>query len=409
MSETSSVRRGSGQGAFDLLQLMRDGHPRTRAELVEATGLSRGTVSARIEGLTELGLLAPFADAASTGGRPPSRIVFKADGHLVAGADLGATHATLMISNLAGERLAATRIPLEIADRPETVLSRLAEAITGLLDQVAPQGSGLVGIGLGVPGPVEHSTGKPTKPPIMPGWDGYDVPAALQERFPVPVLVDNDVNLMALGERSVRTPEPREMVFIKVATGIGAGIISGGELQRGAEGSAGDIGHIAVPRGDGVVCSCGNTGCLEAIASGPAIARALESEGLRAASSTDVIDLVQSGDLRSIQAVRQAGRDLGVVLNSCVSFLNPSLIAIGGSMAQAGEHLLAGVREVVYGRSMPLATRNLRIEQSRAGADAGVIGASILAIENALSPSQIENFNTRQHTPTGELASSKRA
>jgi glucokinase len=408
MSEPSGARRTNG--AFDVLQLMRDGHPRTRAELVQATGLSRSTVGARIESLSELGLLAPFADAVSTGGRPPSRIVFNADARVVAGADLGATHATLAISNLAGERLAATRTPLQIADRPENVLSALAETITALLEQVSRGPGELVGIGLGLPGPVEHSTGKPSKPPIMPGWDGFDVPAALQERLPVPVLVDNDVNLMALGERSVRTPMSHEMIFVKVATGIGAGIISGGELQRGAEGTAGDIGHIAVPRGVGIECTCGNTGCLEAIASGPAIARALESDGIRAATSTDVISLVQGGDLRAIQAVRQAGRDLGVVLNSCVSFLNPSLIAIGGSMAQAGEHLLAGVREVVYGRSMPLATRNLRIEQSRAGADAGVIGASILAIENALSPSRLEDINTPRHAPAPRMVrSSERA
>lgn len=403
MSEVGSIRRGSGHGAYDVLQLMRDGRPRTRAELVEATGLSRSTVGARIETLSELGLLAPFADAVSTGGRPPSRIVFNADAHLVVGADLGATHATLAISNLAGERLAATRTPLQIADRPERVLSALADAITALLEQVSRDQGELVGIGLGVPGPVEHNTGKPSKPPIMPGWDGFDIPASLQERFPVPVLVDNDVNLMALGERSARTPAPHDMVFIKVATGIGAGIISGGELQRGAEGTAGDIGHIAVPRGDGVVCGCGNTGCLEAIASGPAIGRALESEGIQAATSTEVISLVQAGDLRAIQAVRQAGRDLGVVLNSCVSFLNPSLIAIGGSMAQAGEHLIAGVREVVYGRSMPLATRNLRIEQSRAGAEAGVTGASLLAIENALSPDQLETMGTFYHLQAAAL------
>lgn len=396
LREASSIERRAGQGAFDLLQVMRDGCPRTRAELVEATGLSRSTLGARIESLTELGLLAPFADAASTGGRRPSRIVFNANAHLVAGADLGATHATLAISNLAGERLAATRTRLEITDKPEKVLASLADAIIALLNHIERERRELVGMGLGVPGPVEYRTGIPSKPPIMPGWDGFDLPAALRQWFSVPVLVDNDVNLMALGERSVRRPGTHEMVFVKVATGIGAGIISGGELQRGAEGTAGDIGHIAVPRGAGVECTCGNTGCLEAIASGPAIARSLESEGVQAATSTDVINLVQAGDLRAIQAVRQAGRDLGVVLNSCVSFLNPSLIVIGGSMAQAGEYLLAGVREVVYGRPMPLATRNLRIEQSRAGADAGVIGASILAVENALSPKGLENINTLQ-------------
>ena len=180
------------------------------------------------------------------------------------------------------------------------------------------------------------------------------------------------------------------MIFVKVATGIGSGVISSGRLQRGAQGIAGDIGHVQIPRGAGVPCHCGNRGCLEALASGPAIATELRKSGLAAETSQDVIDLVKIGNLDAIQAVRQAGRDIGEVLTACVSLMNPSVIAIGGSMAQAGEHLIAGVREIVYTRSMPLATGHLSIVQSTAGANAAVLGASMLAIHHALSPENID-------------------
>jgi len=204
------------------------------------------------------------------------------------------------------------------------------------------------------------------------------------------VLVDNDVNIMALGERETAWPDVDHLIFVKVATGIGSGVISGGILQRGAQGIAGDIGHVQVPRGADVPCHCGNRGCLEALASGPALAAALRGRGLDIGTNQDVVDLVKRGNLEAIQAVRQAGRDLGVVLTACVSLINPSVIVIGGSMAQAGEHLIAGVREVVYTRSMPLATQHLQITQSGAGPNAAVIGASMLAIHHALSPARVD-------------------
>jgi predicted NBD/HSP70 family sugar kinase len=220
----------------------------------------------------------------------------------------------------------------------------------------------------------------------MPGWDRFDIPGWVQRQLPVPVLVDNDVNIMALGERAVAWPNVEHLMFIKVATGIGSGIISGGLLQRGAQGIAGDIGHVQVSRGANVPCQCGNRGCLEALASGPALARALRDEGAEAYTGRDVVDLVKRGNIDAIQAVRQAGRDIGEVLTACVSLMNPSVIALGGSMASVGEHLIAGVREVVYTRSTPLATKHLSIVQSVAGEKAGIIGASMLAVEYALSP-----------------------
>jgi predicted NBD/HSP70 family sugar kinase len=224
----------------------------------------------------------------------------------------------------------------------------------------------------------------------MPGWDRFDVPGWVQQHLEVPVLVDNDVNIMALGERAFAWPQTEHLIFVKVATGIGSGVISGGLLQRGAQGIAGDIGHVQIARGAGVPCHCGNRGCLEAMASGPAIAGALRLAGVNVENGQQVVDLVKRGNIEAIQAIRQAGRDIGEVLTACVSLVNPSVIAIGGSMAQAGEHLIAGVREVVYTRSMPLATEHLSIVQSSAGSNAAVIGASMLAIHHALSPENID-------------------
>lgn len=281
---------------------------------------------------------------------------------------------------------------LAIADGPVAVLGWMVAQIRDLLAEIGRPETDLAGIGIGVPGPVQHSTGRPANPPIMPGWDRFDVPGWVRDHFDAAVLVDNDVNIMALGERTSAWPGVEHLVFVKVATGIGSGIISGGELQRGAQGIAGDIGHVQIARGAGVPCHCGNRGCLEAMASGPAIARALRDAGVGVDDGQQVVDLVKRGDIDAIQAVRQAGRDIGEVLTACVSLINPSVIAIGGSMAQAGEHLIAGVREVVYTRSMPLATEHLQIVQSAAGPDAALLGASVLAIEHVLSPGNVETL-----------------
>ncbi|TJY70220.1 ROK family transcriptional regulator [Arthrobacter sp. CAU 1506] len=377
-------------GASEVFQLLRDGQPRTRAELAQLTGLARSTVTARVDALMRVGLIAPVGGATSTGGRPPSLFALNPAARLVVGADLGATHALVVVADLSGTVLAEERAELSIASGPDSVLGWLCEAVARLLKEAGRSAADLGAIGIGLPGPVEHDTGRPINPPIMPGWDRVDVPALVQQHFDVPVLVDNDVNIMALGEQATAWPDTADLMLIKVATGIGAGIISSGQLQRGAQGTAGDLGHVRVPRGDGVACRCGNTGCLEALAGGPALAAVLSAEGKQANSSQDVIDLVRSGDLQAIQAVRQAGRDIGDVLATCVNLVNPSVIVIGGRLAQAGEHLLAGIREVVYRRSLPLATEHLLIAPSVAGQRAGVLGAVSLAIGHVLSPESIE-------------------
>jgi predicted NBD/HSP70 family sugar kinase len=382
----SQESAAAGTGAMELFQLLRDGVPRTRAQLAKSTGLARSTIAARVEELMRMGLIMPVADAASTGGRPPSQFALNPSARVVLAADIGASHTTVAVMDLTGAILATRTESRAVAEGPEPVLTWVVDAAAGLLEEAGRDIRSLVAIGIGVPGPVEHSTGQPVNPPIMPGWNRFDVPGWVQQHLQVPVLVDNDVNIMALGERATAWPATAHLMFVKVATGIGAGVISGGELQRGAQGVAGDIGHVRVARGSSVPCHCGNQGCLEAIASGPAIARTLRAHGVPAESGDDVVALVQRGSLDAIQAVRQAGRDIGEVLTACVSLMNPSVIAIGGSMSRVGEHLIAGVREVVYTRSMPLATEHLAIVPSAAAENAAVIGAGMLAIEHALSP-----------------------
>ncbi|WP_418909782.1 ROK family protein [Arthrobacter antioxidans] len=378
-------------GASEIFQVLRDGRPRTRAELAQITGLARSTVAARVDILMGLGLVSPLGGAASTGGRPPSLFALNPSARVVIGADLGATHAVVILTDLAGEELARERQDISIADGPDAVLGWLVSAIDRLL-RSADRGAGdLAAIGIGLPGPVEHDSGRPINPPIMPGWDRFDVPGLVRASFDVPVLVDNDVNIMALGDQSSNWPDVGDLMFIKVATGIGAGIISGGVLQRGAQGTAGDLGHVRVAAGGDTPCRCGNTGCLEAVASGPALAAALGGPARTGLTgSQDVIDLVRSGDATALQAIRQAGRDIGDVVAMCVNLINPSVVVIGGSLAQAGEHLLAGIREVVYTRSLPLATEHLRIVPSVSGQSAGVAGAAVLAISHVLSPEAID-------------------
>ncbi|BCW09385.1 sugar kinase [Arthrobacter sp. NtRootA4] len=387
---TMVLEAGNLSRAGDLFQLLRDGQARTRAELALTTGLARSTVASRIDALINSGLVGPAGEASSSGGRPPSRFAFNPAARVVLAVDVGATHVIVAVTDLGGSILAERRLGQEVADGPEVVLGRVVSAGRELLAEAGREPGDLAGIGIGLPGPVEHDTGRPVKPPIMPGWDGFDVVTYVQRSLPVPVLVDNDVNIMALGERTAYWPDHDNFLFIKVATGIGAGIISSGELQRGANGTAGDLGHVRVPRGDDVLCRCGNYGCLEALASGPAVAHQLQTQGLEATNGADVLRLVGEGNLQAIQALRQAGRDVGDVLATVVNLLNPSMIIIGGSVGEAGEHLVAGIREVVYRRSLPLATTHLRIGISMAGDRSAILGASQMVTQYVLSPAVIE-------------------
>ena len=390
VNEISRANTGFSSGS--LLQLFRDGNPHTKAELAELTGLARSTISLRLDPLIELGLIAPAGGASSTGGRPSTRLVLNESAFVVAGVDFGATHAVAALADLGGKILVSIETKRQISDGPEVCLRWMIKELRHLLAGLGLTEDSLLAVGIGLPGPVEHSTGKPANPPIMPGWDGFDVPARVNSELKAKVLVDNDVNVMALGERHLTYPDVDHLIFLKAATGIGSGIISDGHLQRGSQGTAGDIGHVRVSRGGDIACHCGNFGCLEAVAAIPAVIENVNAAGLPLRNAADLIDATKRGKVEAIQAVRQAGRDIGEVLSTCVSLMNPAVIVIGGSLASAGEHLIAGVREVVYRRSMPLASENLAIVQSKAGKEAGIIGASVMAIDHVLSVEPVDQL-----------------
>lgn len=381
---------GEAATAGAVLRLIRDAGTLTRAELTRRTGLARSTVAQRVDTLIEHDLVYE-AGGDSTGGRPAASLAFNDGSGVVLCADLGVTHSRLAVCDLGGAPLAEEVEDLDIADGPEAVLGVVHERFGALLAQADRSAALVRGIGIGVPGPIAFDRGEPTNPPIMPGWDGFSIPGwfAGPGRYSAPVLADNDVNIMAVGEHWANWRDRGHLLFIKVGTGIGCGIVANGRIHHGAKGAAGDIGHIRLA-GQDAVCRCGNSGCLEAVSGGGALARRLGEQGVEARTSRDVVRLVREGNGPATQLVREAGRNLGEVLAGCVNFFNPEVIVIGGDVGQSSQQLLAGVREIVFQRSLPLATEELRVVPSGLGDRAGVIGAAIMVIEHVLAPDAID-------------------
>lgn len=381
----------SASGAGAMLQLIRQGRASTRAELVELTGLARSTVSQRVDALLAEGLIvAGSRTTPSTGGRPPTVLTFNADLGVVLAAEIGVTRCHVAVTDLDATVLAESIEEIEISDGPDAILGWLVERFDALLASARRNHSEVRAVGVGLPAPVSFATGSPANQPSMAGWSDTPVAQRLQAALDAPVLVDNDVNVMALGEHRLNWRDTDHLLFIKAGTGIGCGIIVAGELHRGAHGSAGEIGHVRVPRADGVECACGNVGCLEAIAGGPAIAAQLTEAGIPARTVHDVAARLRAGDRTALSLVRQAGRDVGDALATLVDVIDPAVIVFGGELADASDELLAGVREVVYQRSLPLATSDLAIVHSADGSRAGVVGAAVLALEHVLAPAAID-------------------
>jgi glucokinase-like ROK family protein len=387
------------------------GHPsRSRAEIVRSRGLSRAVVAQRVQELLDRGLVELGDAGPSTGGRAPRLLRFRRDaGHLLV-ADLGATSIDVALADLAGQVLVHVEEPADIGDGPDAVLGRVTELFHELLAGTPRLTSQLWGVGIGVPGPVEFDSGRAVAPPIMPGWDDFPVSDYFRERFGVPVWVDNDVNVMALGELRAGVARGHDNVlFVKMGTGVGAGLVVDGRLHRGSQGSAGDVGHIRVTDDPSVVCRCGKIGCLEAIAGGAALARdgRAAAESGRSGLLRELLDAdgeitaagvswaAGRGDAASVELIRRAGALVGEMLSTAVHFLNPSLVVIGGGVSSSGDDLLAAIREVVYGTSLPLATRELSIQRSALGYRAGVVGAATMVVERLFSRERLGEWIER--------------
>ena len=380
-----------------LLAELRDEGPLSKAQLADRLQVSRTTISAEVGRLGELGLAQEAGPAASRGGRRSTLVDLDAGIRFV-GISIGATAMSVGVTDGRLAVLATRHRACDIRQGPEVVLAVALELVREVLSEVGVDRP--MGAGVGVPGPVDFHRGVSVSPPIMPGWDGYPVRDAVSRELGCPVVLDNDVNVLAVGEQhaGVARSVP-DFLYVKIGTGIGCGIVIDGELYRGVDGCAGDIGHIRVDD-FGPTCACGNTGCLEAFSGGaalardattaaragrsPALAAILEEKGELTAA--DVGLAVTRGDAQAVQLIRDSGRRVGQVLASLVSFFNPGLIVIGGGVTAVGHSLLAEIRGVTYRRSLPLATGSLPIVLSELGDEGGVIGAARLISGSVYAP-----------------------
>jgi glucokinase-like ROK family protein len=380
-----------------VLAQLRDEGPLSRVQLADRLNVSRTTIAAEVTRLAELGLAQEVGPAASRGGRRSTLVDLAPDIRFV-GIAIGATGVSVGVTDGRLAVLGTRHRDCDIRSGPEVVLAAALEEVRAVLDECGVEQP--LGAGIGVPGPVDFHRGVSVSPPIMPGWDGYPVRDAVSRELGCPVMLDNDVNVLAIGEQhSGVARSAQDFLYVKIGTGIGCGIVVDGELYRGVDGCAGDIGHIRV-EDFGPTCACGNTGCLEAFSGGAALARdataaaragrspilaeLLEQKGELTAA--DIGIAVSRGDAQAVQLIRDSGHRIGQVLASLVSFFNPGMIVIGGRVTGLGHALLAEIRGVTYRRSLPLATGNLPIVLSELGDEGGVIGAARLISSSVYAP-----------------------
>jgi glucokinase-like ROK family protein len=386
-----------------IFRIIRDRGPLGGVEIARLTGLAKSTVSIHLDRLLAVGLVREEVQP----GTKRRRLKVAENAGCVVGVDLGQTHLAVALCDLEAVVLHVRRVALELGrERPDAVLEKVAGLILELSREAGVDEKALFGIGVGVPGPVDFAAGVPVSPPVMPGWDRFPVAASMRERFGCPVFLDNDVNVMALAERDRGAAKGAEnFLFVKVGTGIGAGLVVRGELYRGARGAAGDIGHVGLD-GDATPCRCGNQGCLEMVAGGAALAAQAEAaaqagksrflagcvtEGKRIDSET-LSEGAAMGDEVSLALLMASARALGNVLAKLVNFFNPSVIVVGGGVALAGERYLASIREAIYRRSTPLATAELVVRKSALDDHCGVVGAAVLVLDEILSHQNVSEL-----------------
>ncbi|RYF74990.1 MAG: ROK family protein [Comamonadaceae bacterium] len=369
----------------------------SRHGMAERLGFSRSKANALIAGLLEQGLLAEAGPRASSGGRRPEHLCLHTELGVLLAVDIGATSLDVALLQPDLTVLARHGEVIDVRAGPGVVMARVRRCLRELLAAHAIPARRVLGIGMGVPGPVNFEIGQLVNPPLMPGWDSFSIRDYLREDYAAPVFVDNDVNLMAMAELWRLQRQLPNFLVIKVGTGIGCGIVCHGEVYRGAAGSAGDVGHICVDQ-QGPRCHCGNVGCVEAMAAGPAIVRMAqaaaergESPALAAVMRTqgrieaiDVGHASRAGDVAANAIIQRAGNLIGQMLASVVNFFNPSHVFIGGGITQIGPLFLAAVRQSVYQRSLALSTRHLEIQYTPLGTEAGVVGAGVLAMHETL-------------------------
>jgi predicted NBD/HSP70 family sugar kinase len=359
----------------------------SRAEIARRTGLSRSTVSSLVSDLQADGLVVERAETATAhgdqGGRPPILLSFDASAGAAVGIDFGHRHLGVVVSDLASNVLAERRVELDTDHSAEDGLDAASELVAETLEDAGVERAQVVGAGMGLPGPIEQRTGIVGSAAILPGWVGVAAADEMRRRLQLPIAVDNDANLGALAEAAFGAArDASDLVYIKVSSGIGAGLILNGRLYRGAAGLAGELGHVLVDP-DGLVCRCGNRGCLETVAAAEALVDLLGRSHGKDLTVPQMLQLARDGDLGSQRVIADAGRAIGLVVAELLNVLNPELVVVGGELAGAGDLLLEGVRESIGRAALPAAAGSSRLVAGILGDRAQVLGAVALVVSEA--------------------------
>jgi len=373
-----------------LLNLLWEEREISRAELARRTGLSRSTVSAIVGDLLSTGLVEEARAGVSSGGRRPIILEFQDQSSFIVGIELGATHVSCVLTDLRCNVRASWSGPAPVRDEPEVALNKMTMAVRSVLAAdgvLLPQ---VLGIGVAVPSPVDKDRPGELLPLVAPSWQGYNIATHLEDNFGRSVFMDNDANLGALAELWWGAgPSAGNIAFVKVATGIGAGLIIDGRIFRGSSGIAGEIGHTSIDT-NGPRCLCGLNGCLTTFVGTPALLERAESE-LRAAGSNrpppasidELVNAALDGDPSSVELMRYAGSKLGIGIANMLSLLNPTTVVLGGGLARAGDLVLDAVRETVLLQTLP-AISSTEIKTTSLNEWGIAIGAATLALEAAL-------------------------
>lgn len=374
-------------GPGDVLDMIRSGKARTRGGIQDESGMSRMTVAQRVDALLKTELIREAGADTASGGRRPTQLAFNLQHSFIVCTTVETNSSRVALTDLGGTIIADEHLDLAVADGPDKVLQAIIEAAQRLLKRSKTPLAKVSGVGISIPGPVDPHTLRPSQPPIMPGWDAYPVVDFIQDKFPVPVLVENDANAMAVGEYSSGFTGASSLCLVKVSTGIGTGLVIDGNVYQGVDGGAGDIGHIRLPAFADLQCQCGSFGCLAAGASGGAIARSLTEMNIPASSGRDVQHQLLAGNVEAMRLTHEAGRRLGEVMATVVCLFNPGVLLIAGDLASSS--LISGIRETLYPMSLPRATRHLDVRLAALGEDAGIRGMSWLLVNQVFSSAAV--------------------
>lgn len=385
-----SARVSTELVASTVARLIACGEGESQSDLVRITGLARTTVANGLDVLKQCGVIRLGGLRPTPGrGRPADRLEIDPHFGVILVAELEVSRAKIRIHDLAQRELAASEIPIDPGSGPLLALSSISAELERLFAGL-PGGHGPAQVlVIGLPAPLDHERGVVIKSEQLPDWDGFPVADVLTDRLGCPTVVENDVNLKALGEARALSVDQGPLIYIDFGAVIGAGLVTKtGELHRGADGAAGDIGHIRVFGADHALCECGSIGCLEAVASLPALLRIRQSmcdDDGSAPINMDRFEFdIGHREEVATKLVRQAAGMVGEVVISLVHFFNPARVVIGGRMARASDEVLASVRSAVYCRAGSVAARSLTVSHPALGESSGIAGGLVLGIEAAL-------------------------